>query len=145
MKNVWKDLVKSILTGTGIAMAIFCIVGVVFDLSYGGGFRLENYQFTKMVAGCVLIGTGFGAPSIVYGYDKIPRPICMIIHLGIGITVYTITAYAVGWIGAGENIMTGFIIPFMTQLAVVFLIWLLFMRHYKNEAKQINEKIQNLK
>lgn len=129
----------------GIALIIFCIVGVVFDLSYGGSFHLEHYSFTKMVVGCVFIGLGFGVPSIVYSSENLPRPICVIIHWGIGIAVYTIVAYLVGWIGAGENIWTGFVIPFIVQLATVFVIWFLFYNHYRKEAKKMNEKIQALK
>ena len=31
------------------------------------------------------------------------------------------------------------------QLGVAFVIWFLFMRYYRNEAKKINDKIQAMK
>ena len=116
----------------------------VFDVKYAGNFSLENYQFTKMVIGCVLIGLGFGVPSIVYHKDTLPMPIRVIIHMGIGLVVYTIVAYSVGWIGSSASIGEGIIIG-LIQVAVAFVIWFLFMRYYKQEAKKMNDKIQAMK
>ena len=121
-----------------------CNEGIVFDVKYAGNFSLENYQFTKMVIGCVLIGLGFGVPSIVYHKDTLPMPIRVIIHMGIGLVVYTIVAYSVGWIGSSASIGEGIIIG-LIQVAVAFVIWFLFMRYYKQEAKKMNDKIQAMK
>lgn len=140
-----KDLIRSSVIGIGTALIIFCITGVIFDLTCSGSFYLEQYRFTKMVLGSVIIGLGFGAPSVVYRFENLPKPVCVLIHLGIGITVYTIAAYAEGWIGYRENFWTGFVVPFVVQLALIFLIWFLFRKHYQKEAEAINEKIQQLK
>lgn len=144
MKETMKDLVKSTVISIGMAMAIFCLVGIIFDVRFGGNFSLDNYQFTKMVVGCVLIGLGFGVPTIVYNKDSLPMPIKVIIHMGIGCVVYTVVAYAVGWIGGSATIGQGLIIAAI-QLAVAFIIWFFFMRYYRNEAKKMNDKIQAMK
>ena len=128
MRETVKDLVKSTAISIGMAMTIFCLVGVVFDVGYKGNFSLDDYRFTKMVAGCVLVGLGFGVPTIVYRKDNLPMPIRVIIHMGIGCVVYTIIAYAVGWIGGSGTIGQGILIAAI-QLAVAFLIWFLFMKH----------------
>ena len=107
-------------------------------------FSLDNYRFTKMVVGCVLIGLGFGVPTIVYRKDSIPMPVRVIIHMGIGCVVYTIVAYAVGWIGGSATLGQGIIIAAI-QFAVAFVIWILFLRYYRAEAKKMNEKIQAMK
>ena len=143
MKTVIKNLIKSTLISIGIAMVIFCIVGVIFDIRYGGHFSLDNYYFTKMVAGCVLIGLGFGVPSIVYDMDNLPMPIKMIIHMGIGCVVYTIVAFSIGWAGNGVTLKQG-IITIVIQLSVAFLIWFLFLHYYRNEAKKMNDKIKEM-
>ena len=141
MKNMVKDLVKSTVISIGMAMAVFCFVGVVFDIIYKGNFHLENYQFTKMVVGCIIVGLGFGIPSIVYSKDSLPMPIRVLIHMGIGCIVYTIVAYSVGWLGnTGEGILA-----VALQLGVALIIWFLFMTHYRKEAKKLNDKIQNMK
>ena len=82
MKETIKDLVKSTVISIGMAMAIFCLVGIVFDIGYKGNFSLENYRFTKMVIGCVLVGLGFGVPTIVYRKENLPMPIRVLIHMG---------------------------------------------------------------
>ncbi|MBQ3391870.1 MAG: DUF3021 domain-containing protein [Lachnospiraceae bacterium] len=144
MRETVKDLVKSSVISIGMAMTIFCLVGVVFDVGYKGNFSLDDYRFTKMVIGCVLVGLGFGLPTIVYRKDNLPMPIRVIIHMGIGCVVYTIIAYAVGWIGGSATIGQGILIAAI-QLAVAFLIWFLFMKHYRAEAKRMNDRIQAMK
>jgi hypothetical protein len=144
MRETVKDLVKSSVISIGMAMTIFCLVGVVFDVGYKGNFSLDDYRFTKMVAGCVLVGLGFGVPTIVYRKDNLPMPIRVIIHMGIGCVVYTIIAYAVGWIGGSATIGQGILIAAI-QLAAAFLIWFLFMKHYRAEAKRMNDRIQAMK
>lgn len=144
MREIIKDILKSSVISIGMAMAIFCFVGVVFDIGSKGYFSLEGYRFTKMVVGCVLIGLGFGIPSIVYKMDNLPMPIRVIIHMGIGCVVYTAVAYAVGWIGGAATIRQGIMIA-VIQLAIAFVIWFLFMRYYQAEAKKMNDKLQSIK
>ena len=144
MKETMKDMVKSAVISIGMAMAIFCLIGVVFDIGYKGNFSLDNYRFTKMVIGCVLVGLGFGVPTIVYQKENLPMPVRVLIHMGIGCVVYTIVAYAVGWMGGSATIVQGIIVA-LIQLAVAFIIWFLFMRYYRAEAKRINDKIQAMK
>ncbi len=144
MRETVKDLVKSTAVSIGMAMTIFCLVGVVFDIGYKGHFSLDDYRFTKMVIGCVLVGLGFGVPTIVYRKDNLPMPIRVIVHMGTGCVIYTVVAYAVGWIGGSATIGQGIMIAAI-QLAIAFFIWFLFMRHYRAEAKRMNDKIQAMK
>ncbi|MBR4430743.1 MAG: DUF3021 domain-containing protein [Clostridiales bacterium] len=144
MKETLKDLLKSIVISIGMALAIFCLVGIVFDIGYKGNFALEDYKFTKMVVGSVLVGLGFGVPTIVYNRESLPYPIKVIIHMGIGCSIYTAVAFAVGWFGGSVTLVQGLIIAGI-QLAVAFVIWFCFMRFYRREAKKMNEKIQEKK
>lgn len=144
MNETLKDLLKSTVISIGMAMAIFFFVGIFFDIGYGGNFSLDNYRFTKMVVGCLIVGLGFGVPTIVYRKENLPMPIRVIIHMGIGCAIYTVVAYAVGWIGGAATVMQGIIIAAI-QLGVAFIIWFLFMRYYRAEAKKMNDKIQAMK
>ncbi|SEA09746.1 Protein of unknown function [Lachnospiraceae bacterium NK3A20] len=125
-------------------MVIFCVEGVAWDIRSHGNFSLENYGFTRMFLGCVVVGLGFGIPSIVYRRESLPMPIRVLIHMGIGCIVYTITAFAVGWIGGAVAIGQGILAAAM-QFAAAFVIWLLFMRYYRAEARRMNERIQKMK
>ena len=72
MKAIVKEAAKYAGISTGIALGIFCFVGMLFDLYYGGNFSLSGYQFTKMVIGCVLVGWGFGVPAAA-SHARSPR------------------------------------------------------------------------
>lgn len=144
MRDTVRDLLKSTAISIGMAMTIFCLAGIVFDIGSKGNFSLDHYRFTKMVAGCVLTGLGFGVPAIVYRKESLPMPVRVIIHMGTGCVVYTVTAYAVGWIGGAATIGQGIMIA-LVQLAVAFVIWFLFLRYYRAEAKKMNDKIQEMK
>jgi len=144
MKDTIKDLIRSTVISIGMALTIFCLVGIVFDIGYGGNFSLENYRFTKMVVGSLLVGLGFGVPTIVYNKESLPMPIRVIIHMGTGCVVYTLVAYAVGWYGGSATVIQGIIIAGI-QLLVAFVIWFCFMRYYRREAKKMNEKLQEMK
>jgi len=144
MKDILKDIVKSTIISIGMALTIFCLAGIVFDVAYGGDFSLEGYRFTKMVIGSAIVGLGFGVPTVVYNSDRLPQPIKVLIHMGIGCVIYTIVAYAVGWFGGSATLAQGLIIAAI-QLLVAFIIWFCFMRYYRKEAKEMNEKIQSLK
>ena len=144
MRNVIKDLLKSTVISIGMALTIFCLVGVFFDIYYGGNFSLENYGYTKMVLGSIIVGLGFGVPTVVYNKDSLPMPVKVIIHMGIGCAVYTAVAFAVGWFGASTTVGQGIVIAAI-QLLVAFVIWFCFMRYYRKEAKKMNEKIQAMK
>ena len=144
MREMMKDLIKSTVMSIGMALTIFCIAGIGFDIAYGGTFSLDNYMFTKMVIGAIIVGLGFGMPTIVYYKDNLPMPIRVIIHMGIGCIVYTIVAFSVGWIGNFGSVGIG-ILAAGIQFALAFILWGGFMIHYRNEARKMNTRIQQMK
>lgn len=139
-----KDLLKSIVISIGMALAIFSFVGIVFDVMGGGVYTLENYRYTKMVIASVIVGLGFGLPTLVYKSDRIPTPVKVLVHMGIGCIIYTIVAFSVGWLGGASSVTQGILIACI-QLAVAFVIWFCFMRYYRKEAKDMNDKISSMK
>lgn len=144
MKETVKELLRSIVISIGMALAIFCIVGIIFDVGNGGELSLENYSFTKMVLGSMIVGLGFGVPTVVYNKDSIPMPIRVVIHMGTGCVIYTVVAYYVGWMGGSQTLLQGILIA-AVQLLVAFVIWFCFMRFYRREAKKMNERLQAMK
>ena len=144
MKEIIKDIVRSVLISIGISMTIFCLAGIVFDIRYGGNFSLDQYRFTKMVIGCILVGLGFGVPTIVYQSDSLPMPMKVLIHMGTGCVIYTIVAYSVGWIGGSATILQG-ILNAAIRLGIAFVIWFCFMRYYRKEARKMNDRLQEMK
>lgn len=143
MRETMKNLIKNTITSIGIALTVFCVTGMVFDIAYDGNFSLDNYQFSKMVIGCIIVGLGFGLPTMIYYKDNLPMPFKIIIHMGTGCIIYTIVAYTVGWIGGTSSILHG-IIAAIFQIALAFIIWGGFMLHYRNDVRKMNEKIKEL-
>lgn len=144
MKAILKELLKSTAISIGIATAFFCAAGTVFDAANHGSVILENYQFTKMVIGCIFTGLGFGVPSVIYSKESLPMPVKVLIHMGTGCAVYTVVAYLVGWINRSAS-LPQIMLAVALQLSAAFLIWALFMIYYRKEAKLINDRIQELK
>ena len=81
MRETMKNLIKNTITSIGIALTVFCVTGMVFDIAYDGNFSLDNYQFSKMVIGCIIVGLGFGLPTMIYHKDNLPMPFKIIIHM----------------------------------------------------------------
>ena len=81
MRETMKYLIKNTITSIGIALTVFCVTGMVFDIAYDGNFSLDNYQFSKMVIGCIIVGLGFGLPTMIYHKDNLPMPFKIIIHM----------------------------------------------------------------
>lgn len=144
MGKVVKDILKSTVISIGMALTIFSLVGMFFDITNGGNFSMEGFQFTKMVIGSAIVGIGFGVPTVVYNSEKLPMPVKVLIHMGTGCVIYTIVAYAVGWFGGSATPVQGLAIAGI-QLVVAFIIWFCFNSYYRKEAKQMNEKIQAMK
>lgn len=138
-----ETVLHNTLTSIGNAAVIFCIVGVIFDQAGKGTFTLENYSFTKMVLGSLGIGLGFGLPTIVYEKENISPGVQTLIHMGIGCTVMTAIAFAVGWIPvkAGPAAVVGTILG---EIAVAFAIWFCFYLHTRRLARKVNQKIEKI-
>lgn len=140
MNNILKNTIFSI----GNAAIIFCIVGVVNDVIYKGNFQLENYAFTRMAIGSLVIGLGFGLPTCVYDKEDLPTLIQTLIHMGIGCVVMTVTAFVVGWIPAEKGV--GAVIGTIAgEIAIAFIIWFFFYAHQRKLAKQMNQRIAEKK
>ena len=144
MRETWKDIGKSSAVSIGMSLTIFCLTGMIADIIGGGNFTLDHYRFTKMVIGSIIVGLGFGIPTFIYRKDSLPMPIRVIIHMGTGCVIYTLVAFAVGWMG-GTGSVAKAIVAAAVQISVAFLIWYLFMRYYRREAKEMNERIQEMK
>lgn len=143
MRDMIKTMFSNTLMAIGISFTLFCIIAMGFDIGYGGEFALHDYGFTKMVVGALIIGIGFGAPTVVYSSDRLPMPMKVIIHMGTGLIIYFIVASYEGWMGDGSSTIRTFGIV-VCQIAITFGVWAAFMLHYRREAKRMNDAIQKM-
>ncbi|MDO4789301.1 MAG: DUF3021 domain-containing protein [Johnsonella sp.] len=143
MFNMMKNMIKSSFIGVAISILIFCVVGLVIDITNKGIFSLANYQFTKMVLGAIGVGLGFGLPSFIYENDRIPYPLQIVFHMGIGCAVMLIIGFAAGWIPTTAG-FAPVIATVAGEILVAFIIWKCLSVHYKKEAEKINEQLNLL-
>ena len=138
-----KKRMKSIFIGIAIATTLFSMTGVVFDLLYGGTYVLQNYQYSKMFLGAVSVGLGFSLPSFIYENERLPFPLQIIFHMGIGCAVLLITSFLVGWFPTKHG-MLPLLLAIVGELAVSFALWKCFAMFYKKEADSINQKLNGM-
>ena len=104
----------------------------------------ENADTDAIVAAYRAFRTENGVPAVVYRKENMPMPIRVVIHMGSGCVIYTLVACWVGWIDLSAGLWQG-IGMIAAQLAAAFLIWFFFLLHYRREAKEMNERIQEMK
>lgn len=136
-----KKILRKSFIGIGTAVMISSIIMMIIDIAKGGGLAFQNYQYTKMFLGAVIVGLGFGLPSVIYENENIPYPLQVVFHMGIGCAVMLIVAFSVGWIPSNGGVST-IILSVAGEIVAAFLIWKVITVHYKNEAEQINRKLK---
>ena len=139
--KLFKEMVRSAAISIMMSMTIFGIVGVVFDLMGKGSFSLDNYGFTKMMLACVATGLGFGVPSVLYHLENVPVAVATMIHLGIGLAIYFFAATKVGWIPVQAGTVAC-ICTVAGMILVTLIIWICFMKYYKNLADRMNNELK---
>lgn len=140
MKSKRNILITNTLTSIGLAATIMVLAGVVFDIKFNGNLQMFHYSFSKMAAGALAIGLGFGLPASIYENETLSLPVQTLIHMGIGCIVMTVTAFLVGWIPTDQGAFA-ILITIAGELAISFLIWLFFYTHQKKLAKEMNKRI----
>ncbi|HQC35656.1 MAG TPA: DUF3021 domain-containing protein [Bacillota bacterium] len=143
MKNQSNNMALSIISAIGFAFSLFCLAGIIFDLANKGSFHFEDYNFTKMALGALVIGLGFGIPTFIYGNERLSLPMQTLIHMGIGCIVMTATAFAVGWMPTEKGALA-VALAILSEIAAAFGIWLAFYLNLKKIAEKMNKRISEM-
>ncbi|MCD5436982.1 DUF3021 domain-containing protein [Lactobacillus delbrueckii subsp. lactis] len=139
-----KNILVSSLIGIGIAAVSSCLVSLLLLANGAGSLTMTVAEYTQMLAGIILVGLGFGLPSIVYQNDKLAPAYQVLIHMGTGCLVMTLVSFWTGWI----PVKAGFWPAFLTiagEIAVSFIVWLIFYQQEKKLAQKMNNRIKQLK
>lgn len=135
-----KRILSSMKYSVSIACILFVLFGMYYDFKYQGSFHLENYMFSKMALGAILIGVGFSLPSIVYDTNLSER-VKAIIHLSVGCISMIIISYLFGFLDSQKEVSYYFIF-LLIQIFIAMVIWIAFYFYYKKLAKDMNGKIK---
>ncbi|MBE5901465.1 MAG: DUF3021 domain-containing protein [Lachnospiraceae bacterium] len=139
-----KNVLKNTMTCIGISMMLFCFGGTIQDIENHGNYLFENFTFTRYVFGSLLVGLGFGLPTIVYQNEHIPTPVKIIIQMGIGCTVLSLTPFITGTASKNATI-SQHIGTTAARIGIAFFIYLLSTFYYRKEAKILNDRLQKIK
>lgn len=132
-----------LVKGISAALSLFSIFIMIYDVYGGKELIFEHGFYTKMFVGAIIVGIGFSAPGLVYENENMPYIMRVLIHMGVGCTIFIITGLAVGWIPSGNNPWVGVGVVLIGILTALFL-WFGFWWYYRQEARKINDKIKKV-
>ncbi len=137
-----KKLLKASMAGIFVSSLIFVITQIVFCITNHGAMVVE----TDMLVGCLIIGVGFGAPTVIYDAKSLSRCVKALIHMGFGCTIMILVSVVCYLPSSGDVelavVNEGAII--LAELAVAYLVWLGFRLFYRMEARSINKNIRQI-
>ncbi|EFR31248.1 DUF3021 domain-containing protein [Eremococcus coleocola] len=136
-----KEVLKSSFVGLGVACLIFILVGLVFDWVNQGELVFASYAFSKMALGSLVIGLGFGLPSVVYENDRLSMGMQSLIHMGTGCLVMVGVFIWEGWLPQGHGLLMGLAV-LAGAVLIAGLIWYGFYKENLKQAQALNKGIQ---
>ena len=131
-----KKVCKAALEGIYLSAVMFVIVCMIKGFSSGGETMFLAYSGIAVI----VIGAGFGIPSLIYG-TELPTAIKVLIHMGTGCIVMLATSLVIGWIDFSRGWKVCLLYAAL-QIAVAFILWLLTCVQTRKDAKEMNEVIE---
>lgn len=142
MKSKRNILISNTIMSIGFAAAVFIVIGMIFDIRCSGNLQMMHYSFSRMAAGALAVGLGFGIPTSIYENEKLSLLVQTLIHMGIGCAVLTVTAFLVGWLPTDKGVFA-MIGALVGEIVISFVIWRLFYVHQKKLAQKMNRRIKD--
>lgn len=131
MKKMFGFLVR----GISAALSFFSIFIAIYDVHSEEALIFEDGSYTKMLIGAIIVGIGFALPGVIYEKESIPYAIKVLIHMGVGCTVFIIVGYVAGWIPRQNNSWEC-VKVILIEVFTAFFLWFCFSWHYKQETKK---------
>lgn len=132
-------VLKAAWEGVRIAAVVFLLVCMIMGFIGGEGKFSSGVGMAYSCIAAVVIGLGFGIPSLIYD-TNLPIAVKVLIHMGIGTAVMLATSFTIGWIDPKLGWLPCLLIA-AGQIASAFLIWLLTCVRFRTLAKRMNERI----
>ena len=136
-----KKVFNAAWSGVALSAVVFIIACMFIGFRYGYDKFANGYGMARMCIAVLVIGAGFGIPSLIYG-TELPTGLKVLIHMGTGTIIMLATSIAVGWIDFSRGWLPCLLIAGI-QIAVAFILWLLTCVRTSKDAKQMNDAIEN--
>lgn len=134
-----KIIVKHLLLGVAFECIAFVANAVLYYLS---GFYLIPYILERPTANAIsliVIGIGFFGGGMVYEIERLSFVLKLVIHLAVGIGIFLIVAFSIGWLSTDNPVNVMFNIFF--NASILFIFWVVCYIRDKNEVQNINKMI----
>lgn len=143
MKHPVRTIIKYLFRGIAWGCTYFVFFCLAVFFWQGKGFLLGMLEhFPKHAIGSILVGMGYGSTSIIYLWERPSLLVKALLHFFVGTGVFFFTASCLAWIPLKDG---WYIIPeLLVSCATFAAVWLGFYLFGCKEAKQINNKLQEL-
>jgi uncharacterized membrane protein (UPF0136 family) len=131
--------------------AIFLLRGIAFGCFYfvANVISHELFDFvlipyiletpTANALSIIVICIGFFGGSIIYEIERLGFVLQLVIHLAIGVSIFLIVAFNIGWISTDNP--TAIVLNIIFNVFVVFAIWIVSYLREEKKVEKINEMI----
>lgn len=134
-----KKVLNAAWSGIVLSAVVFVIACMLIGFSTGEAKFADGLGMAHMCVAVIVIGMGFGVPSLIYG-TGLPTGLKVLIHMGTGIIAMLATSIAIGWIDFSRGWLPCLLFAAI-QIAVAFILWLLTCVRIRKDAKEMNERI----
>ncbi|MBQ6052887.1 MAG: DUF3021 domain-containing protein [Clostridia bacterium] len=135
-----KKLLNAAWSGIVLSAVVFVVACMLIGLKHGEAKFADGIGMARICAAVLVIGLGFGIPSMIYG-TELPTGLKVLIHMGTGTIIMLAASIWVGWIDFSRGWLPCLLIAAF-QIAVAFILWLLTCVQTKKDAKEMNEVIE---
>ncbi len=134
-------LLSAAVRGIAVSCTVYVLSAFVFYLHTQRGVWLKGMDMVMVI----LIGLGFGIPTMIYRARSIPGWVKSLIHMGIGCTMMVLAVlYFMNRVQDEVQITVvkpGPMPVILCYFTIAILIWGGYKLYYRWEAKRINQVI----
>lgn len=138
-----KNIMKAAWRGISLSAVVFVLSCLILGLNGGELKFASGIGMARMCIAVLVIGAGFGIPSRIYE-TELPTGLKVLIHMGVGIVVMLAASVWAGWIDLSRGWLAC-LLAAAVQIALAFLLWALSCVRVRRDAKQMNERIAEMK
>ena len=135
-----KKIARAAMAGVRIAAVVFLIYCIIFGMISGAEKFASGYGIARAGLGAVIIGIGFGIPSVVYE-TKLKMWLKVLIHMGIGCTVMIGASFLCDWLPTQKGMLATLAVVAI-QVISAFVIWAISFIPMMIQARKMNQKIK---
>lgn len=139
-----KKYLKNLLMGAswGVTVNMVCLI---IEVAINADFlkSISQFDFIKYAVCAAIVGVGFWLPSVIYDNPNIAMPVKVVVHLGIGFSIYLAAAIFAGWINTDYGVLYA-VISIAISILFTLLIYMCFYLYYRKEAAVMNTKIKEI-